>query len=148
MLCGISDRFQSLSPSERQVAHVLLTRPPLNQAVSIRKLQQFGPVRLACVRRAASVRPEPGSNSLFIVLNRPKALQSHFTKCDPAKLPLLVSLFAFVRSRFRECTQKNFQGLLLPINRLPEPIYKLLFFSLVVHFSRCCAPRPHGTALL
>ena len=27
--CGISDRFQPLSPSERQVAHVLLTRPPL-----------------------------------------------------------------------------------------------------------------------
>ena len=29
ILCGISDRFQPLSPSERQVAHVLLTRPPL-----------------------------------------------------------------------------------------------------------------------
>ena len=58
-LCGISVRFQTLSPSERQVAHALLTRPPLtffpegNQSV-----------RLACVRHAASVRPEPGSNSL------------------------------------------------------------------------------------
>ena len=30
VLCGISDRFQLLSPSERQVAHVLLTRPPLS----------------------------------------------------------------------------------------------------------------------
>ena len=30
MLCGISDRFQPLFPSRRQVAHVLLTRPPLN----------------------------------------------------------------------------------------------------------------------
>ena len=29
MLCGISVRFQTLSLSERQVAHVLLTRPPL-----------------------------------------------------------------------------------------------------------------------
>ena len=28
-LCGLSSRFQLLSPSERQVAHVLLTRPPL-----------------------------------------------------------------------------------------------------------------------
>ena len=27
--CGISVRFQTLSPSERQVAHVLLTSPPL-----------------------------------------------------------------------------------------------------------------------
>ena len=29
ILCGISVRFQTLSPSERQVAHALLTRPPL-----------------------------------------------------------------------------------------------------------------------
>ena len=29
-LCGISSRFQLLSPSERQVAHALLTRPPLS----------------------------------------------------------------------------------------------------------------------
>ena len=29
-LCGISSRFQLLSPSERQVAHTLLTRPPLS----------------------------------------------------------------------------------------------------------------------
>ena len=61
-LCGISVCFQTLFPSERQVAHALLTRPPLtfipegNQSV-----------RLACVRHAASVRPEPGSNSLKIV---------------------------------------------------------------------------------
>ena len=63
MLCGISDRFQSLSPSERQVAHALLTRPPLEYAFLGRSLVQHIPVRLACVRRAASVRPEPGSNS-------------------------------------------------------------------------------------
>ena len=37
-LCGISVRFQTLSPSERQVAHVLLTRPPLSFISSIRKL--------------------------------------------------------------------------------------------------------------
>ena len=29
-LCGISSRFQLLSPSERQVTHALLTRPPLS----------------------------------------------------------------------------------------------------------------------
>ena len=28
-LCGISSRFQLLSPSERQVTHALLARPPL-----------------------------------------------------------------------------------------------------------------------
>ena len=30
-LCGISSRFQLLSPSVRQVTHALLTRPPLSQ---------------------------------------------------------------------------------------------------------------------
>ena len=32
-LCGISICFQMLSPSERQVAHALLTRPPLSSKV-------------------------------------------------------------------------------------------------------------------
>ena len=61
MSCGISVRFQTLSPSERQVAHVLLTRPPLKQE----EQAPLASVRLACVRRAASVRPEPGSNSFI-----------------------------------------------------------------------------------
>ena len=43
------------APNSRQVAHVLRTRSPLGSRKS--------PVRLACVKRAASVRPEPGSNS-------------------------------------------------------------------------------------
>ena len=48
-----------LSRRRGQVTHVLLTRSPLIQN------QQAGPftVRLACVKHAASVRPEPGSNS-------------------------------------------------------------------------------------
>ena len=29
-LCGITSRFQLLSPSTRQVTHALLTRPPLS----------------------------------------------------------------------------------------------------------------------
>ena len=59
--CGITIRFQKLSHSQRQVTHVLLTRPPLR----ISKQASIFSVRLACVKRAASVRPEPGSNSLF-----------------------------------------------------------------------------------
>ena len=47
----------------RQVTHALLTRPPLGILKSIRKLQSKYLVRLACVRHAASVHPEPGSNS-------------------------------------------------------------------------------------
>ena len=34
MLCGISSRFQLLSPTEGQVAHALLTRSPLTRGAS------------------------------------------------------------------------------------------------------------------
>ena len=54
---GISIRFRMLSQSYRQVTHVLLTRPPLILSRRTRS------ARLACIRHAASVRPEPGSNS-------------------------------------------------------------------------------------
>ena len=63
-LCGISSRFQLLSPSTGQVTHALLTRPPLSR--HSRPSEKFCPwcfVRLACVKHAASVHPEPGSNS-------------------------------------------------------------------------------------
>ena len=64
-LCGISSRFQLLSPTERQVSHALLTRSPLTY------LRRNTSVRLACVRHAASVRPEPGSNSQKVVSKAP-----------------------------------------------------------------------------
>ena len=67
MLCGISSRFQLLSPTGRQVPHALLTRSPLNLISFGRSRIPLSPVRLACVRHAASVRPEPGSNSQKIV---------------------------------------------------------------------------------
>ena len=54
-LSGFSTRFQALSRAHGQVTYVLLTRSPLD----IRRY----PVRLACIRHAASVHPEPGSNS-------------------------------------------------------------------------------------
>ena len=76
--CGISVLFKTLSPSERQVTHVLLTRPPLSNKTSIRKLPSSYSVRLACVRHAASVRPEPGSNSLKYCIESPlRAFQSY-----------------------------------------------------------------------
>ena len=64
-LCGISVLFKTLSPTVGQVAHVLLTRPPLSLRSITRRISPVNFVRLACVRRAASVRPEPGSNSLL-----------------------------------------------------------------------------------
>src|ERR1700750_1729987 len=57
VVSGISFGFPELSRCEGQIAHVLLTRSPL--VYSRRSLT----ARLACVKHAASVRPEPGSNS-------------------------------------------------------------------------------------
>ncbi len=60
MLCGISPAFAGLSPIEGQVTHVLRTRAPCAHPLyCYRGLR----TRLACVRHAASVRSEPGSNS-------------------------------------------------------------------------------------
>ena len=57
VISGISPGFPELSRSEGQITHVLLTRSPL--VYPRRSLT----ARLACVKHAASVRPEPGSNS-------------------------------------------------------------------------------------
>jgi hypothetical protein len=54
-VCGISAPFGTLSPAEGQIIYVLRTRAPLSGLLPF--------VRLACVRRAANVRSEPGSNS-------------------------------------------------------------------------------------
>ena len=61
--CGISTCFQVLSPCMGQIVHALLTRPPLESYLPYRSTSGKIPVRLACVKHAASVRPEPGSNS-------------------------------------------------------------------------------------
>ena len=58
-LCGITPCFHGLFPTQGQITYVLLTRSPLSPQASRLKI----PVRLACLRRAASVSSEPGSNS-------------------------------------------------------------------------------------
>ena len=59
MPSGVNRPFGRLSPCGGQVAYALLTRPPLAGEV----LLLPAAARLACVRPAASVYPEPGSNS-------------------------------------------------------------------------------------
>ena len=55
-LSGINPPFGGLFRLSGQVIHALLTRAPLSPPKGL-------PVRLACVKHAASVRSEPGSNS-------------------------------------------------------------------------------------
>ena len=60
VLSGISPAFAGLFQTGRQVVYVLLTRAPLYSHP-----EGCFRVRLACVKHAASVRSEPGSNSWF-----------------------------------------------------------------------------------
>ena len=57
-----------------QVAYALLTRPPLSILNFIRRIFSKLLARLACVKHAASVHPEPGSNSLFDSLILPAGI--------------------------------------------------------------------------
>ena len=72
VLSGIRPSFPSLSRSAGQITHVLLTRSPLEYP------RKGLSVRLACVKHAASVRPEPGSNSPNKNDSHPQA-QAEFT---------------------------------------------------------------------
>src|SRR6187549_462013 len=65
VISGINHRFRWLSRSQGQITHVLLTRSPLEYHRSGLS------ARLACVKHAASVRPEPGSNSPSTNINPP-----------------------------------------------------------------------------
>jgi hypothetical protein len=65
VISGINHRFRWLSRSQGQITHVLLTRSPLEYHRSGLS------ARLACVKHAASVRPEPGSNSPSKNINHP-----------------------------------------------------------------------------
>ena len=139
MSCGISVLFKTLSPSERQVTHVLLTRPPLSKSASIRKLPPKYSVRLACVRHAASVRPEPGSNSLKYCIESPlRAFQAY--------LRAFAALFVHLRVAFFEklCllsfsyqspdTQSNYGYFVQILTNLPISrclIFKVLLASLI-----------------
>src|SRR5207248_8950751 len=60
IVCGISTGFPVLFPTPGQITHVLLTRAPLYSGYCYPFL-----ARLACVRHAASVDSEPGSNSQY-----------------------------------------------------------------------------------
>ena len=59
----ISRRFHRLSTGNGHVAHALRTLPPV---AAIALLRRAAP-RLACVKPAASVHPEPGSNSSLYI---------------------------------------------------------------------------------
>ena len=100
LIWGISNRFQLLSPAQRQILYILLTRPPLSSDRS----QIL--VRLACIKHAASVRPEPGSNSplseSFIAsITRVIVLTHYIFRLSTSVFSLRINKFFFSYSVFK-----------------------------------------------
>ena len=75
IVSGIITCFHVLSQSGGQIIHVLLTRPPLWGHRSDLT------ARLACLKRAASVRSEPGSNSPLFNSARKRAANFFSSSC-------------------------------------------------------------------
>ena len=129
MSWGISDCFRSLSLSQGQVPHALLTRPPLSCPNASRRINWNNSVRLECVRHAASVHPEPGSNSrnlVFYLLAELKSFNSEHW--------LLFTVF-WVYSQVLELTRPPYTRPFL---------FALYFQSLVVRFSMTVRCLPQG----
>ena len=107
-LCGISGRFQTLFRTHRQIAHALLTRPPL-----IRDRSPIT-VRLECVKHAASVHPEPGSNSLknCILPSFADELKSFFQSFNSKLLTLVLCVQSLINENLIRLILLlfNFQG--------------------------------------
>ena len=113
-----------LSPSLRQVTHALLTRPPLSYISASRRINQCSFVRLECVKHAASVHPEPGSNSLNIVFIHRSSL-----RC----LNRIQSFFLSFFLLFVLCVQSSL-------------LTRFLVFFVVVLFSKTVSPSLSETA--
>ena len=112
-LCGITSRFQLLSPSTRQVTHALLTRPPLShKQLQSEEICRKCFVRLACVKHAASVHPEPGSNSHKKCLSA-SFEQTSFNSLVSVKTYCLKGwhlIISYLMSVRKLKISKNFQG--------------------------------------
>ena len=127
----------------RQVTHALLTRPPLSQITfppERIKVKCFA--RLACVRHAASVHPEPGSNSHVFVFglvgfHRLASFLPFYCGLFPhLQLPgnKVFWMFSFGLST----TFKNFQGFTYC------SVVKVLFCSFLTRF---CFPASAATLI-
>ena len=139
-LCGIISRFQLLSPCMGQVIHALLTRPPLRITTSTRGLQKQFSVRLACVKHAASVHPEPGSNSqkmcLFQVQHKLTSLHIPFY-CFKGSFDRSLNVSVFPDCLIKEFSRIVFMCFTVQLSRFSlAPLSQRLDY-LITSFSVC-----------
>ena len=138
MLWSIRPRFHGLSSCDGHVAHALRTRAPVAGNVL---LHPAAP-RLACVQPAASVHPEPGSNSSLLISFEPsRELTSRFLGfvVTPSLIyarPSRVQLGFWLISLFNELFA--FAGAKLEIIFKPTKYFCVIFFPIT--------PTPFSTA--
>ena len=122
---GIIPNFSGLSPCRRQIAYALRTRSPVVSEV------QALPVtpRLACVKPAASVHPEPGSNSSLLFLN----IFPQATKIDMVKMVLFTCIFRYALSFFIFILSMNFY--LQPNNKFVQLLSGCKYITLFNSFN-------------
>ena len=161
MLCGISFGFPELFPIGGQIAHVLRTRAPCAMPYC------YGTrTRLACVKHAASVRSEPGSNSrlkpvawakknapIFIGASLPKQIidRSNYSIHPRSKTRMVSNRFWHIVSVVKERTplssrkallQPNeYAKLLLPCQHRFPPFFRV--FHSHPQASRTASERQH-----
>ena len=124
-LCGISSCFRLLSRTQRQIAHALLTRPPLIRGRSPVT------VRLECVMHAASVHPEPGSNSLKNYnLSDLRSAKSFFRVLSLAFL--LLEYFSMCFNEIPSHVCSCFEILLFNFQRPSSSLHKLVLVAATV----------------
>jgi hypothetical protein len=128
-LFGISTPFEVLSQITRQIIYALLTRAPLSWK------QASNHVRLACVRHAASVRSEPGSNSPVYT----EKLNPFFCFKETSLEPTIHGVYYLVfkdqaRCPFRCGRISTLTDPLLPVNYFFRPA---IFFSKELPGRRC-----------
>ena len=121
--CGISSRFQLLSPSSGQVAHVLLTRPPLSQ-ILFRRIS----------RESASFDLHVLGTPPAFVLSQDQTLNKFYPKAFRLRNHLLIAITS---------SQRNFQA--KPFGLAQNPFWCLfsISFSYFVQFTRYTS-RPIG----
>ena len=112
--CGITPGFPGLSPTSGQVTHALLTRSPL--VYPRRGLT----ARLACVRHAASVHSEPGSNSPVEILTAPRRARR---SCSLESLSLKLISVALLQQG------TEVRQVLDPVFKEPAPVSGLILWG-------------------
>ena len=124
---GITRRFHRLSPGKGLVAYALRTRAPLSLP------RRGDPVRLACIRPAASVHPEPGSNSSLYyccTFNYPvkgSAMILPYSRNGPAsRLPSRT--YAGLKFSKNIQTQLHYRSLCLGLQKYSKKHYVQVFF--------------------